>query len=99
MPGNTVGYHLATSIKLDAALQDRVRRLAELHRRTSRSIMLEANSQYVEREEKCETLKQEAMQVWRDCQTAGTHVTHEEMDAYLAKLEAGDDLGPPACHY
>lgn len=89
---------MATSIKLDATLQDQVRRLAELRRRTPHWIMLEAISQYVEREEKRESSTQEAMQAWRDFQTTGLHVTHEEMDAYLAKLEAGEDAVPPACH-
>ena len=69
---------MATSIKLDAALQDRVRHLAE-H----------------EREEKRESFKQEAMQAWQAYQATGLHVTHEEMDAYLAKLEAGEDAEPP----
>ncbi len=89
---------MATSIKLDAPLQDRVRRLAELRRRTPHWIMLEAISPYVEREEKRESLKQEAMHVWRDYQMTGLHVTHEEMDAHLAKLEAGEDVAPPTCH-
>jgi predicted transcriptional regulator len=57
---------MATSIKLVAALQDRVRRLTELRRRTPQRIMLEAISQYVEREEKRESLKQVAMPAWRD---------------------------------
>ena len=89
---------MATSIKLDVTLQDRVRHLAELRRRTPHRIMHEAIAQYVEREEKRESFKQEAMQAWRDYQATGLHVTHEEMDAYLAKLEAGEDVEPPACH-
>lgn len=89
---------MATSIKLDATLQDRVRHLAEQRRRTPHWIMCEAIAQYVEREEKRESFKQEAMQAWQDYQATGLHVTHEEMDAYLAKLEAGEDAVPPACH-
>ncbi|WP_323122447.1 CopG family ribbon-helix-helix protein [Burkholderia alba] len=89
---------MATSIKLDAGLQDRVRYLAEQRRRTPHWIMREAIAQYVEREEKRESFKQEAMQAWQDYQTTGLHVTHQEMDAYLAKLGAGDDVEPPECH-
>ncbi|MPV56811.1 CopG family transcriptional regulator [Burkholderia sp. HI2761] len=89
---------MATSIKLDPALQDRVRHLAEQRRRTPHWIMREAIAQYVAREEKRESFKQEAMQAWADYQSTGLHVTHEEMDAYLEKLEAGEAAEPPECH-
>ncbi|KVD43090.1 CopG family transcriptional regulator [Burkholderia sp. MSMB1072] len=89
---------MATSIKLDPALQERVRHLAEQRRRTPHWIMREAIAQYVAREEKRESFKQEAMQAWADYQSTGLHVTHEEMDAYLEKLEAGEAAEPPECH-
>ena len=60
--------------------------------------MREAIAQYVEREEKRESFRQEAMQAWEDYQSTGLHVTHEEMDAYLEKLEAGEAAEPPECH-
>lgn len=89
---------MATSIKLDPTLQDRVRHLAEQRRRTPHWIMREAIAQYVEREEKHESFKQEALRAWEDYQSTGLHVTHEEMDAYLAKLEADEAAEPPECH-
>ncbi|CAI8696125.1 MULTISPECIES: CopG family ribbon-helix-helix protein [Burkholderia] len=89
---------MATSIKLDPTLQDRVRHLAEQRRRTPHWIMREAIAQYVEREEKRESFRQEAMQAWEDYQSTGLHATHEEMDAYLEKLEAGEAAEPPECH-
>jgi predicted transcriptional regulator len=30
--------------------------------------------------------------------TTGLHVTAEEADAWLAKLEQGNDVDPPECH-
>lgn len=36
-----------------------------------------------------------AVETWGDYQANGLHVTHEEADAWLAKLEAGEDTGPP----
>lgn len=89
---------MATSIKLDPTLRDRVHHLAEQRRRTPHWIMREAIAQYVEREEKRESFRQEAMQAWEDYQSTGLHVTHEEMDAYLEKLEAGEAAEPPECH-
>ncbi|MFX1695880.1 hypothetical protein [Paraburkholderia sp. A1RO-1] len=45
-----------------------------------------------------EVLKQNARRAWNDYQASGLHVTHEEADAWLAKLEAGEDAEPPKLH-
>ncbi|HCM7206546.1 TPA: CopG family ribbon-helix-helix protein [Salmonella enterica subsp. enterica serovar Typhimurium str. D23580] len=89
---------MATTIKLDDELKTRVHRLAGLRDRSAHWIMREAITQYVEREEKREAFKQDAMRAWNDYQANGLHVTHEEADAWLAKLEAGEDAEPPKCH-
>ncbi|VWC46152.1 hypothetical protein BAR24066_07380 [Burkholderia arboris] len=39
-----------------------------------------------------------AVAAWNDFQANGLHVTFEEADAWLAKLEAGEDAEPPKCH-
>lgn len=88
----------ATSIKLDDELKGRVQHLAEARRRTSHWIMREAIAQYVEREEKREAFKQDALRAWEEYQRTGLHLTLEEADAWLAKLEAGEDAEPPKCH-
>lgn len=88
----------ATSIKLDASLKERVKHLAASRRRTSHWIMREAIAQYVEREERLEALNQDSLRAWKDYQETGLHLTLEEADAWLAKLEAGDDAEPPQCH-
>ena len=51
--------------------------------------MREAIAQYVEREEKREALKGDALRAWEDYQRTGLHLTFEEADAWLEKLEAG----------
>lgn len=88
----------ATSIKLDDELKGRVQHLAEARRRTSHWIMREAIAQYVEREEKREAFKQDALRAWEDYQRTGLHLTLEEVDVWLAKLEAGEDTDMPKCH-
>lgn len=88
----------ATSIKLDDELKGRVKHLAEARRRTSHWIMREAIAQYVEREEKREAFKQDALRAWEDYQLTGLHLTIEEADDWLAKLEAGEDALLPKCH-
>ena len=51
--------------------------------------MREAIEQYVEREEKREQLRNDALSAWTNYQNTGLHVTAEEADNWLAKLEAG----------
>jgi predicted transcriptional regulator len=87
-----------TSIKLDDELKKRVQHLAESRRRSSHWIMREAISQYVDREEKREAFKQDAIRAWEEYQETGRHLTLEEADAWLAKLEAGEDAQVPKCH-
>ena len=88
----------ATSIKLDDELKGRVQHLAEARRRTSHWIMREAIAQYVEREEKREAFKQDALRAWEGFRQTGLHLSAEEADAWLAKLEAGEDAELPECH-
>ena len=87
-----------TSLKLDAELKDRVQRLAEARRRSPHWVMREAVEQYVNREERREQMRQEALAAWNHYQTTGLHVTAEEADHWLAKLEAGEDAQAPECH-
>ena len=87
-----------TSLKIDNAIKERVYRLASARRRSPHWIMREAVEQYVEREEKRERLRQDALAAWADYQTTGLHVTAEEADAWLAGLEAGKHAAIPKCH-
>lgn len=48
--------------------------------------------------EKREAFLQEALDSWAEFQATGLHVTHAEVDEWLAKLEAGDVVEPPECH-
>ena len=87
-----------TSLKLDEATKARVQQLAAARRRSPHWVMREAIEQYLGREEKQEKLRQDALAAWSHYQATGLHLSGEEADAWLAKLEAGDDLAPPECH-
>jgi predicted transcriptional regulator len=87
-----------TSLKLDAELRDRLRRLAELRRRTPHWLMREAIAQYVGREEARERLRADALAAWAAYEATGEHATGAAVDAWLARLEAGEEeADPPAC--
>ena len=87
-----------TSLKLDLELKQRVQQLASARRRSAHWIMREAVEQYVSREEKREQFRQDALAAWNDYQATGLHATAEEADAWLAKLETGEDAEAPVCH-
>ncbi|MDF5290670.1 ribbon-helix-helix domain-containing protein, partial [Vibrio parahaemolyticus] len=64
-----------TSIKLDDTLKNRVQNLANSQQRTAHWIMKEAISQYVEREEKKEAFRQDALNAWDEYKMTGSHLT------------------------
>ena len=87
-----------TSLKLDAEIRARLQLLAERRRRSAHWLMREAITQYLEREERREQLRQEALAAWAEYQATGQHATEEEVDAWLARLEAGQEAKPPTPH-
>lgn len=89
---------MPTTVELDPDTQARLERLAEAKRRPAQGVLREAVEQYVEREEARERLRQDAHAAWTEYQVTGLHLTGEEVDAWLARLEAGEDIDPPKCH-
>jgi len=87
-----------TTIQINNETKERVKRLADARHRSSHWMILEAIRQYVGREEKRESMRQDGLRAWNDDQANGLHVTHEEAAAWLAKLEVGQDVAPPECH-
>jgi len=87
-----------TSLKLDKELKERVQRLAATRRRSAHWILREAVEQYVGREEKREQFRQDALAAWDAYQATGLHATAAEADAWLAKLETGEQAEAPECH-
>ena len=92
-----MAHSSTTSVKLDLETKKRVHKLALTRRRSPHWLMREAIEEYVEREEKREQFRQDALTAWADYQATGRYVSAEEADAWLAKLEAGKDAAPPKC--
>jgi predicted transcriptional regulator len=86
------------AVKLDQDTRDRLKRLADAKDRSTHWMLREAVAQFVEREEKREAFRQAGLQAWQEYQATGKHVTHDEADAWLAKLEAGEEAAAPECH-
>jgi predicted transcriptional regulator len=79
-------------------IESRLQRLAEARQMSPDALMREAIEQYVDREERHARLRQDAMVAWNDYQATGRHVTDAEADAWLSRLEAGEDAEPPTPH-
>ena len=89
---------MATSIKLDEDLKERVQQLAGQRRRSPHWIMREAIQQYVEREEAREDFKQEALASWAAYKETGRHLDSREARAWLRTWGTAGSAKPPACH-
>lgn len=86
------------AVKLDPDVRARIKELAKARDRSTHWMMREAIAQYVDREEKRESFRQNGMRAWAEYQETGLHLTADEADAWLAKLEAGQGEDPPECH-
>ncbi|TFL16198.1 CopG family ribbon-helix-helix protein [Jannaschia formosa] len=86
------------AVKLDPDIRARLRSLAAARDRSAHWLMREAIAQYVEREEQRESYRQDALEAWEAYQADGMDVTAEEADAWLTRLEAGEDAEPPVPH-
>ncbi len=89
---------MATSIKIDDELKSRVQHLAGLKQRSAHWIMREAITQYVNREEARENLKQEALASWAEYQETGRHLTGSEVRGWLTKWGTEAETELPECH-
>ncbi len=89
---------MATSIKIDDELKDRIQHLADLRQRSAHWIMREAIASYVSREEARESFKQEALDSWTAYQETGRHVTGKEMRAWLSDWGNETETEVPPCH-
>ena len=86
------------AIELDQDIGERIKRLADLRHRNLHGMVREAIDQYIDREEKRDGFRQDALRAWEEYQSTGLHATHDEVDAWLGRLEAGGNAPPPACH-
>ncbi len=90
--------HVNASVKISMPLHARIASLAAARQRTPHALMIQAIENFVDREEQRESLRQEARAAHEEYMRTGLHVTAEEADAWLAELEAGNDVEPPKCH-
>lgn len=86
------------AVDIDPEIRDRLRRLADARNRSEQGLVRDAIAEYLEREESRSAFHQDAIAAWSEYRSNGLHATDAEADAWLARLESGDDIEPPACH-
>jgi len=89
---------MATSVKLDDDLKNRIQRLADIRHRSAHWIMREAIRDYVERQEARERFKQEALASWTVYQETGQHLTGQELNDWLKTWGTDKETEIPECH-
>ena len=89
---------MATSVKLDEELKNRIQQLADIRHRSAHWIMREAIRDYVEREEAKESFKQEALASWTAYQETGRHLTGQEVREWLDTWGSDNEKEVPDCH-
>ena len=89
---------MATSVKLDDALKNRIQHLADVRHRSAHWIMREAIRVYVEREEARESFKQESLASWTAYQETGQHLTGQEVRDWLNTWGTDKETEVPECH-
>jgi predicted transcriptional regulator len=76
----------------------RLERIAKIRGVEVHLLVMEALEQYLEQEEdRAEWIRQgdESLKHFNE---TGLHLTGEEVDEWLARLEEGDDMDPSPCH-
>ncbi|MDO9012475.1 MAG: CopG family transcriptional regulator [Gallionella sp.] len=86
------------SLVLNAEIERTVQKLAMARHCTAQSILTEAIRQFAAREERRENLWQTGHAAWQEYQETGLHLTMEEMDSWMAKIEIGEEAQLPKCH-
>jgi len=87
-----------TSLKLGTDLRSRYKKLALARERSSHWLMKEALAEYIEREEKRESFRRDAIESWEEYEANGLHLTGEEVAEWLRRRASGEEVDLPECH-
>ena len=88
----------AVAVKIDNEIKKRLKKLAQSKQRSAHWLMREAITQYVEREDKRESFRKDAIRSWEEYQDAGLHVTGTEVQDWLNTWGTDNEADAPKCH-
>ena len=87
----------AVAIKIDQKTKERYKKLARIKDRSAHWMMREAINQYLDREEKSESFRQDAVNSWNEYQETGFHATGDEVIQWLNTWGTDDEKDAPEC--
>ncbi len=85
-------------VKLEASVMRRLEQLADAREQTVDILVAEAVAHFVATDGSLTIAEKAAVQSWEHHKRTGLHLTADEADAWLAELEAGNNIDPPECH-
>ncbi len=88
----------AVAVKIDNEIKERLKTLAQSKQRSAHWLMREAITQYVEREDKRELFRKDAIRSWEEYQDTGLHVTGTEVQDWLNTWGTDNETEAPKCH-
>ena len=89
---------LHQNLQLDDSMQRQVEQLAAARNTTPLELVRKAVEYYAMEFETHDELLERAMASLADYEETGLHLTGEEVDEWLAKIEAGENPPMPPCH-
>ncbi|MDR3323195.1 MAG: CopG family transcriptional regulator [Zoogloeaceae bacterium] len=86
------------SVRISADDKARLNKLAALQKKTAHALAAEAIQFFLLSREQELAWNTSCLESLRDYQETGLHVTHEEVDAWLASWGTEAELPAPTCH-
>ncbi len=86
------------SVRLPGDLRVRLGNLAAARQRSTNSLLVQAVTNFVEREEKREALRQECLAAHEHYMLTGLHLTNDEVVEWMDKIIQGGKAPMPKCH-
>ncbi len=86
------------AVKIDPDIKKRLQNLAKVKQCSAYWLVQEAINQYVEREERLQSFRQDALCAWKEYQETGLHVTSDEVVDWLKTWGEEEEKDRPECH-
>jgi len=84
-----------TEVTLDQDILERLEKLAKSRFTTTEALMITAIREMLDREDARPEFDRITLERWAQFQADGKYISHERVDAWLARLEAGENIDPP----
>jgi Predicted transcriptional regulator len=89
---------MTTTLRIEQDIKKRLKTLADDRHSSAHALMLEAITEYVDREEKRSQYRRDALAAWKDYQETGLHLTAEEAETWINSWGTEHEQDAPACH-